>query len=571
VADARVIPDGWAQRALDALTIPVFALDRQRRYVAFNQAHAATMKTAYGVDIELGSDVLGYITVEEDRAEAKENLDRVLAGEPATTSVWYGEESKSRRLYTLIRSPIVVDGEIVGAAAAGIDETDQKAAHDALRESEERFRATFEQSAIGMAQVDLEGRWMRVNDRLCQIVGYSRKELLALTFADITSSETIVADTEALRRFQAGEVDHYRTEKRYIRKDGSLVWVDLTVTSVRDENGDPEYMVDMIEDIDDRKQVEQALRESEERYRVLVDAVRDIVFVVDRDDRVQFVNEAAAEWMQRSPEELIGMPRAEVFVGNEEWSRHQGESLRRVCETGEPLYVEQPVRFPGGSRWQATSLAPLRDGEGNITGVLGIARDITDRKRAEQRRVGELEQLAHADALTGLPNLRGFDLLSKQAVAQAARAGQGIGAIYADLDNLKEINDESGHAAGDQALRDAATILRVTLRSVDVIARVGGDEFIVLAAGDGEDSVHQLVDRLQEGIEVFNSAHAGPRALSLSCGVAWRDSGAPVEIDGVVAEADAAMYREKTRRSGASESRAPKVGEPRGARRRQKT
>jgi diguanylate cyclase (GGDEF)-like protein/PAS domain S-box-containing protein len=317
--------------------------------------------------------------------------------------------------------------------------------------------------------------------------------------------------------------------------------------------------------------VEQALRESEERYRVLVDAVRDIVFVVDRDDRVQFVNEAAAEWMQRSPEELIGMPRAEVFVGNEEWSRHQGESLRRVCETGEPLYVEQPVRFPGGSRWQATSLAPLRDGEGNITGVLGIARDITDRKRAEQRRVGELEQLAHADALTGLPNLRGFDLLSKQAVAQAARAGQGIGAIYADLDNLKEINDESGHAAGDQALRDAATILRVTLRSVDVIARVGGDEFIVLAAGDGEDSVHQLVDRLQEGIEVFNSAHAGPRALSLSCGVAWRDSGAPVEIDGVVAEADAAMYREKTRRSGASESRAPKVGEPRGARRRQKT
>ena len=416
----------------------------------------------------------------------------------------------------------IQQGRSLGVAAVPIDDTERKRVDDELRESEARFRAVFDQSAIGMAQVALDGRWMRVNDRLCDILGYARDELVTLTFADITSPDTIDADLDALRRFQAGEVDAYRAEKRYVRKDGSLVWVDLMSSVVRDVYGAPEYFVDMIEDIDDRKKAEQALRASEERYRALVEAVRDIVFVIDRDDRIEFVNEAAAAWLQASPQELIGKRRADVFPSSDEWSQHQAGSLRRVLETGEPLHLEHPAHFPGGTRWQATSLAPLRDGDGEIVGVLGIGRDITERRQAEQRHLGELEQLAHADALTGLLNRRGFDLLSEQAVAQAARAGQGVGVIYGDIDGLKATNDELGHAAGDQALRDMATVLRVTLRSADVIARVGGDEFVVLAVGEGEASIHLLAERLQEGIAVFNSARGRLRPLAMSCGVAWR-------------------------------------------------
>jgi len=429
------------------------------------------------------------------------------------------------------------------------DDTERKHAEDELRESEARFRAAFDQSAIGMAQVALDGRWMHVNDRLCDILGYTRNELLALTFADITSPDTIDADLDALRKFQAGEVDTYRVEKRYVRKDGSLVWVDLMSSVVRDEEGAPEYFVDMIEDVDDRKKAERALRASEERYRALVEAVRDIVFVIDRDDRIEFVNEAAAAWLQGSPQELIGKRRVDVFPSSGEWSRHQAESLRRVLRTGEPLYLEHPARFPGGMRWQATSLAPLRDGDGRIVGVLGIGRDITERKQAEQRHLGELEQLAHADALTGLLNRRGFDLLSEQAVAQAARAGQGVGVIYGDIDGLKMTNDELGHAAGDQALRDMATVLRVTLRSADIIGRVGGDEFVVLAVGEDGGSIHQLAERLQEGIAVFNAARDGLRPLAMSCGVSWRGPGEALKVALLVEEADAAMYREKALRT----------------------
>ncbi len=430
------------------------------------------------------------------------------------------------------------------------DGTERRRADDELRESEARFRAAFDQSAIGMAQVAVDGRWMHVNDRLCEILGYARDELLAMKFADITSPDTVESDLDTFRSYQtAGSGQAYRVEKRYVRKDGSLVWVDLTSSPVLDEKGDLAYFVDVIEDIDDRVKAEQALRTSEARYRALVEAVRDIVFVIDREDRIEFVNEAAAAWLQASPEELIGKRRVDVFPPADEWSRHQAGSLRRVLETGEPLLLEHPARFPGGMRWQATSLAPLRDGDGRIVGVLGIGRDITERKQAEQRHLGELEQLAHADALTGLLNRRGFDLLSEQAVAQAARAGQGVGVIYGDMDGLKTTNDELGHAAGDQALRDMATVLRVTLRSADVIARVGGDEFVVLAVGEDEASINLLAERLQEGIAVFNAARDGLRPLAMSCGVAWRSPAEGVKIEVVLEEADLAMYREKARRA----------------------
>jgi diguanylate cyclase (GGDEF)-like protein/PAS domain S-box-containing protein len=522
-------------------------LDDAFRYVAFNAAHADVMRRTWGVEIEVGALLFDYLSgaaLEEARA----NMARALAGAHVTSTVWFGDGSLPRRLFSLVRDPIFDGDRIAGIAVVALDETDRAAAEEKLHRSERRFRATFEQATIGMALVGLDGAWIEVNDRLCEILGYSRAELIGLTFADITTPDTMDADAAALERFRGGSTEPYRVEKRYIRKDGSLVWVDLTVSPVRDADGAPEYFVDVVEDVDDRMTAEQALRESEERYRALVQAVRDIVFVIDGDDRIQFVNDAAAAWLRRSPEELIGMSRADVFPDAQEWARHQAESLRSVFDSGEPLYVEQAAQFPGGMRWQATSLAPLRDTDGRIGSVVGISRDITERKEAEQRRLGEMERLAHADALTGLLNRRGFDLLSKQALAQAARARQGVGIIYADMDGLKDLNDEFGHAAGDQALRDVATVLGVTLRSADVIARFGGDEFVVLAIGEDERSIQLLVERLQEGIAVFNSAHDGQRPLSVSCGAAWCDPGTPLKLVQLVTEADEAMFREKTRR-----------------------
>jgi PAS domain S-box-containing protein len=136
---------------------------------------------------------------------------------------------------------------------------ERKQAEESLRESEERFRATFEQAAVGIAQVGLDGCWLRVNQRLCDIVAYTREELLQCTFQDITHPEDLNTDLTFVHQVLAGEISTYSMQKRYCRKDRSLVWVNLTVGLVRDEAGAPKYFVSVVEDITIRKQAEENL------------------------------------------------------------------------------------------------------------------------------------------------------------------------------------------------------------------------------------------------------------------------------------------------------------------------
>jgi PAS domain S-box-containing protein len=125
----------------------------------------------------------------------------------------------------------------------------------------QRFQATFEQAAVGMAHVALDGRWLQVNRRLCEIVGYPREELLLKTFQDITHPADLEADLVYVRQLLAGELATYSMEKRYLRRNGSLVWVNLTVSLVRNQEAEPQYFISVVEDITERKRREQALNE----------------------------------------------------------------------------------------------------------------------------------------------------------------------------------------------------------------------------------------------------------------------------------------------------------------------
>jgi PAS domain S-box-containing protein len=127
-----------------------------------------------------------------------------------------------------------------------------------IETSEERFRATFEQAAVGIAHVSPEGNWIGVNQRLCDITGYSREELLTKSFQDITYPGDLQNDLIGSGQLLAGTIDTYSTEKRYIRKDGSPVWIDLKVSRIRDQLGNPGYFVTVVQDIQARKQALQA-------------------------------------------------------------------------------------------------------------------------------------------------------------------------------------------------------------------------------------------------------------------------------------------------------------------------
>jgi PAS domain S-box-containing protein len=163
-----------------------------------------------------------------------------------------------------------VYGEPIGFVGTVTDITDRKLAEVALQESEERFRATFDQAAVGIANVSLDGRWLRVNDRLCETVGYSREEMLQMTFQTLTHPDDLEENLAHVQQLLAGNIQTYSMEKRYIRKDGSPIWINLTVSLMREmtlaEDGStqastPKYMISVVEDINARKQTELALQE----------------------------------------------------------------------------------------------------------------------------------------------------------------------------------------------------------------------------------------------------------------------------------------------------------------------
>ena len=139
------------------------------------------------------------------------------------------------------------------------DVTDQKEAERSVRESEARFRGTFENAAVGIAHVGLDGQWLRVNDRLSEIVGYTRDELLGLTFQDITHPDDLGLDLEQFERLLAGEVDHYQLEKRYLHRDGHAVWINLTVAPNWRHGDEIDYVISVVEDVSARKAAEAAL------------------------------------------------------------------------------------------------------------------------------------------------------------------------------------------------------------------------------------------------------------------------------------------------------------------------
>jgi len=149
---------------------------------------------------------------------------------------------------------LIIQPVTEGIAIYSEEITERKLAEHALAESESAFRASFHQAAVGMAQVGLDGRWVRVNQRLCDIVGYSPEELLGLSFQEITHPDDLGADLESAGRLLAGIVDSYSMEKRCLRKDRSLVWINLTVGLVREPSGAPAYFVSVVEDIAERKQ-----------------------------------------------------------------------------------------------------------------------------------------------------------------------------------------------------------------------------------------------------------------------------------------------------------------------------
>ena len=185
------------------------------------------------------------------------------------------------------------------------------------------------------------------------------------------------------------------------------------------------------------------------------------------------------------------------------------------------------------------TLAPIKNALGYVTGISVVAKDLSESKRAE-----EMEQLAVTDELTGLNNRRGFLVAAEELAAKAAQKGKTFTVLFADLNGLKEINDNLGHQEGDAAISDAAEILRSTFRDSDVIGRLGGDEFCILLT-DEKQQTESPITRLQAMMDIHNLQSGRPFKVSMSVGTAVFDPAAPVGIEELIEQADKQMYEHK--------------------------
>ena len=232
-------------------------------------------------------------------AMVEELQPRLKSGATATVNVRNRRKDGSLFPVEVRLRLITVEGRLYGLALAR-DVTERKRAEDALRESEERFRGTFENAGVGIAHTDFDGHWLRVNEKLCTIVGYSRDELLQKTFQEVTYADDLPQSLDHVARLRRGEFPSYSLEKRYVRKDGSLVWINVSVTLQRDAEGTPAYMIAIIQDISERKRLEGELRQAMAAAKAASQAKSDFLAHVSHEIRTPLnailgMNELALE------------------------------------------------------------------------------------------------------------------------------------------------------------------------------------------------------------------------------------------------------------------------------------
>jgi diguanylate cyclase (GGDEF)-like protein/PAS domain S-box-containing protein len=414
--------------------------------------------------------------------------------------------------------------------------TDRARSQRKLQASDERFRATFEQAAVGIAHVSPEGRWLRVNQRLCDMVGYTREELLELTFQDITHPDDLGADEELVKRVLSNELATYSLEKRYVRKNGELLWISLTVSLVRDDAGEPDYFIGVAQDINERKAAESLQRLA---ARVFQSSAEGVV-ITDADQRILAVNEAFSEITGWPAEEVVGRSPTLLQSGRHDslFFQTMWASLKRTDQWRGEIWNR---KRSGEIYPEFLTISAVRDPSGRIENYVGVFADMSASKAFQE----DIDFLAHHDPLTSLPNRSLLRARLEHSMEHARMHRRSLALFYIDLDRFKKLNDNLGHAAGDQILLAVVKRMEPLVGRGNTLARVGGDEFVLLGDDITEpQAAVALARRLQDAFARPFEVDGKDFYVTASVGVGMfpRDG---EDIDVLIGNADIAMSQAK--------------------------
>ncbi len=278
------------------------------------------------------------------------------------------------------------------------DISDRKQLEQSLQESEARFRAVFEQAKLGIGLVTLDGHFFQVNAGFCQLVGYTEAELKTLTYQQLTHPDDLDINGAYTQKMLAGELTSYTLEKRYVRKDGQIQWVNLMASSILDEQGNLQYFLGIATDINDRKQADEALRKSEERLRLALESARMGHWDWDFATNEVIWSASLEQIMGLAPGSFDRRIESVAAMMHPDDRQRVFDTVNRSVETGAPYDIEFRFIKPDGTvRWAAGRGNVVRDATGQAVRMMGVDTDITDRKEAEvrlQEREAEFRALA---------------------------------------------------------------------------------------------------------------------------------------------------------------------------------
>lgn len=586
-------------------------------------------------------------------------------------------ETRWTRVHATVRSR--PEGRLVEGVISDI--TESRRDGERAFEAERRYGSAFESASCGLALSGVDLRVICANQSLCEMLGYEQEELVGRRMLELTHPDDIPASDDRIRRLVSGERSSMRLEKRYLRKDGEVVWTISDSSLVRDPDGEPSFFVVSYQDISEQKEIERRLRQSEERFRALVHKSSEMVKVVDLDGTLRYASPALKTLLGYDPEESVGemnvidhvhpddraalarltaealerqeaRPDEEVYnvaeyrfrhadgswrhvesVGtyllshpaikgvvintrdvterreaearlrqSEEKHRSLVETVREVIFQCDPegrliylnpawervmgysaeeslgkfpedfLVQENPVvkaQIPSASAASEgeltlrTKAGRLRifevsfavepsdsvpeDGRHRYSGAYGSLHDITERKELER----ELELQALHDSLTDLPNRR-FLMRQLEDALESPLRGE-VALLFVDIDDFKVVNDSMGHEVGDLVLKAAAGRISHSVREVDLVSRLGGEEFVVLMEDVDRDTASAVAERVLRAFAPAFSTGANCNGaeieVDVSIGVTLnRGNGGDlkdVSATELLREADLAMYRAK--------------------------
>jgi diguanylate cyclase (GGDEF)-like protein/PAS domain S-box-containing protein len=413
----------------------------------------------------------------------------------------------------------------------------------------DRLRACFELAPVGIGVVDLEGRTALTNGLLRDLLGYSEHEFATLHFSEYTHPDDIEQNERLYAEMVSGSLDQYVLEKRFISKTGSVVWAHLTVSLVRDDHGEPAFIIGMTEDITLRKQLEAQLQVAEQKHELLVERVPAVVYVADAaaphawtyvsPQITNMLGYAVDEWLDDANRWLSAMdPRDRAFVLAER--ARAGQATRRPAARS----LTYRLRHRAGATVWVRDDAVLLSDESGRSAYHGVLVDVSREKQLEER----LEHQALHDPLTNLPNRELFRDRVARAIAGSASRRDGepgeSAVLFIDLDGFKTINDTFGHACGDGVIVEAARRLRGCVRELDTAARLGGDEFAVLLEGATLAAAIRVAEAFIDALTGAPVELPG-RSVAISASIGIATTAGAETAETALRNADLAMYQAK--------------------------